>query len=97
MASRLAASLLVWLALGCQAGAGERPAPASPAPPASAGEPAAAAEPVPPSTVTAAVAPAPAAMPGPADAGDCPEKDDPAFGVLVAPNRPAVGQPMQIL
>lgn len=99
---RLGSSLAVCLALGCQAGTGERPAPASPAPPASAGEPAVAAEPVPPSTgvpsnVVAAVTPTPAAMPGPADAGACPERDDPAFGVLISPQKPAVGQPMQIL
>jgi hypothetical protein len=36
-------------------------------------------------------------MPGPADAGSCPEKDDPAYGLLVAPQRPAVGQALTIL
>ncbi len=36
-------------------------------------------------------------MPSPADAGDCPERDDPEFGILVAPVRPAVGQPVHVL
>ena len=38
-----------------------------------------------------------AALPGPADAGSCPEKDDPAYGLLVAPQRAAVGQALTIL
>lgn len=37
------------------------------------------------------------ANPGPADAGSCPETDDPAFGLLVAPVRAVVGQPVMIL
>jgi hypothetical protein len=39
----------------------------------------------------------PAAMPGPADAGSCPERDDPAFGIFAAPNKPAVGERLRIL
>lgn len=87
-------ALAVWL--GCGPGGGERPPPASPAPPASAIEPATPPEPV-PSPVAATDPPAAAAMPGPADAGLCPERDDPAFGVLVSPQRPVVGQPLQVL
>lgn len=47
--------------------------------------------------VPAKVEPVSRVDPGPADAGSCPETDDPAFGLLVAPVRPAVGQPLIIL
>lgn len=44
-----------------------------------------------------AVAASPPPPPSPADAGSCPERDDPAFGILLAPQRPVVGQPLRIL
>ena len=43
------------------------------------------------------VAAASTPLPGPADAGACPERDDPAYGLLVSPQRPVVGQPLRIL
>jgi hypothetical protein len=73
----------------------------SPTPPPAAADPAAPATPAaaaPPAEPAAeAVAAAPVAAPTPADAGSCPERDDPAFGILLAPQRPAVGQPLTIL
>lgn len=39
----------------------------------------------------------PKPTPGPADAGSCPEKDDPGYGLLISPQRPAVGQALTIL
>ncbi|MBA3545000.1 MAG: hypothetical protein H0T76_00805, partial [Nannocystis sp.] len=93
---------LLALSLAC-----DRAPPSSPSPPPSGAEtpriataedppadpPAAAAAPV--ASPAAAVGPPPPASP--ADAGTCPERDDPAFGVLIAPQRPVVGQPLRIL
>ncbi|MFZ6177748.1 hypothetical protein [Nannocystis pusilla] len=72
-----------------------RPTTASPAAPAAATEPAVAEPPA--SPVAAAVPVAPPALPTAADAGACPATDDRAYGILVSPQRPAVGQPMRVL
>jgi hypothetical protein len=98
------------LALGLFVGFGhslacDRAPPSSPTPPPSGAQtPAiAAAEASPAQPIAAApvlepVAPAsPPRPPSPADAGACPERDDPAFGILIAPQRPVVGQPLRIL
>jgi hypothetical protein len=50
-----------------------------------------------PATPSAAATPTPAPLPTAAEAGECPSKDDQAFGILVSPHRPAVGQPMRVL
>ncbi|WP_143140636.1 hypothetical protein [Nannocystis exedens] len=72
-----------------------RPATASPAPPVTASEPTSAEPSAPP--VAAAVPAAPRPLPTAADAGECPAADDRAYGILVSPQRPAVGQPMRVL
>jgi hypothetical protein len=99
-----AATLCLALGLGC-----DRAPPSSPAPPPSGAvtPPVATAEdpPAVPTATAATVAAAPLVSPAagpprapsPADAGACPERDDPAFGVLLAPQRPVVGQPLRIL
>ncbi len=43
------------------------------------------------------VAPAAPALPGPADAGACPEKDDPSIGILTNPREPVRGEPLTIV
>ena len=100
-----AATLCLALGLGC-----DRAPPSSPAAPPTgaatspvvtaedppAGPPAATATTVDPAPIVSAAAGPPRA-PSPADAGACPERDDPAFGVLLAPQRPVVGQPLRIL
>lgn len=103
LAGRAAALCLALAALAC-----DRSPPTSPAPPPSAAEPEPAAPADPPADAPADPAPAqavsqrvvaaaPPAPPSPADAGACPERDDPGFGVLLAPQRPVVGQPLKIL
>lgn len=99
-----AATLLLALGLGLGS-ACDRTPPSSPAPPPSgARTPAVTAEDPPvevvaatPATVSPASPASPPRPPSPADAGACPERDDPDFGVLIAPQRPAVGQPLRIL
>ena len=39
----------------------------------------------------------PVVWPSEADAGACPERDDPAVGVLIAPETPSAGQPLRVL
>lgn len=89
---------LMFVLAGCGAGGGG--APASPTPPPTGATPAAPAPqevaPVDLPAPTPVVA-TPAPLPGPADAGSCPERDDPAFGILIAPHKPAAGQQMHIL
>ncbi|MFY0532043.1 hypothetical protein [Nannocystis pusilla] len=72
-----------------------RPATASPAAPVAASEPVVAEPTAPP--VAAAVPAAPPPLPTAAEAGECPAADDRAYGILVSPQRPAVGQPMRVL
>ena len=52
-----------------------------------------------PTAPSASLAPPPVILPTPADAGDCPEQGtgDPALGIMVAPIRPIVGQPLRIV
>ena len=44
-----------------------------------------------------ALAPEPEPLPEPRDAGTCPERDDPAVGILTNPRQPIVGQPVTVL
>ena len=83
-------------------GPGGAGAPASPSPPPSDATPVVeptdlAATEAPAGPATAPVVATPAVMPGLADAGSCPERDDPAFGIFAAPNKPAVGERLRIL
>lgn len=39
----------------------------------------------------------PEPLPVPADAGTCPERDDPAVGILLSPRQPVQGQPVTVL
>lgn len=94
---------VVLLAACVACGGGGTAAPVSPSPPPSDATPARAANPGQetsadlPAQPAAPVVTTPAAMPGPADAGSCPERDDPAFGIFASPQRPAVGERLRIL
>ena len=100
-----AAAVCLALGLAC-----DRSPPTSPTPPPAAAQPTAgppaedrpdtappAASPTASPVATSPAPATPAATPTPADAGACPERDDPGFGLLLAPQRPAVGQPLKIL
>lgn len=92
------------LAVALLAACGSTPSASAPEPPAAAPPPArppAAALPEPAATPTPLPAAPPASVteapPAAADAGSCPPRDDPEFGILVSPQRPSVGQPLRVL
>lgn len=84
------ACLLGFGVLGCEPESTESIEPQTPA--ASSGAPVDIAPSQPPDLGAPAVA-----EPEPKDAGVCPERDDPAIGVLTSPRRPIVGEPVTVL
>lgn len=107
---RVAALWIVMMASACgpsqrevngpapAAGAGPAAASAAPVEGEAAAEGGAEVAPVGPEVAAKAPASRPArVLPTPSDAGACPSRDDPAVGVLVSPEAPAVGRPLRIL